>query len=386
MAGEGKAREDEGGEPRVIEEAPQNEFERVFSETMSESSDKPDDKGAGAEAGGGDDKGKPEDKGKTDGTGEKPPEAPKADGKPKEDAAAAGGPGEPAKPEELTAADKQFLKSIGIADPDVTPKELVRLRRVHGEFDKQLRHEQGKAQFFGSEAKKVSEKYQSIKKAYKEIVGQQSPADRIRGVIAKIDMTKLSKETQDLLQDPAYIESSAILLQALGIKGAEAVPGLDDDDAPAAAPDGKAAPAGAAAPAQPPMTEAQAEERLKENINRVKEALKDRHPDIEDVYQDPAFREWAGKISNYEFAKLLSDDPEAHAEVLERWKTVRSARQAEIDEKKKNADASDGLRTHQSPAGPGGKKPAETNPNAIPSDEEYEDMTKSIAKHRVSSG
>lgn len=297
---------------------------------------------------------------------------------------------------ELSQADREFVRGRGLDDKDITPREVANLRKATARLEQQIREATNKVEFFGNSNKDLSGKYQKLKSLYKEIAGQQTPQDQVRGIISKIDKSKLSPAAQELLEDPAYLEVNTAILSALLPK--QTVPGLEDDEeetaaggegAAAAAGDTGAKGAPSAGQEQPHITEEQARQIISDTVSKVTVALKDKHPDLPEIYGSDDFRKWTETQSRYEVMKLFTSDPQAHDEVITRYKADRAVRQQEEETTKNSEKGKNALRTHQSQSSPGGKTQvsAEPTPEQILKDDKvFDAMTTKINQSRVKTG
>lgn len=284
------------------------------------------------------------------------------------------GTGDDKKPPETKPAtetsneEKAFLRDAGFSDEEikeVTPKELERLKKAHGFYSGVIKKHQDRAEFFGKSNKDLSERYQAQQKTLKEVMAQQSPADRMKGRIGKIDMSKLSDGAKKLVEDPEFLEAMSLFFDA---------------------PHAEASPASSESP-KTQQTEDEAKAATAENIKFVESSdlIKSKHPDIAAVYTSPEFLRWTETLSDYELMKVFSRDPRAHDEILTRYKAEQASaevsRQQKAEQEKKNA----ALRAHGASAGAGAR---EVDDDLSPSDimsggKAFDAMTERIRKRRT---
>lgn len=377
--------------------APANDEGRSFEEIFNAAMDEPEGDGGaekeGAGAAGGEGGGAEK---KPDAAAEAAPAAEKPAESPNDAAAAAeGAEGAGSATTGLTDEDKVFLKTIGLEGySPSSAAELANLKKAYGVADAKYQDAERRATFYGTSNAQISGNYKKLKAAYREVMKQQSPSDRAKGIISKIDKTKLSAEARELLEDPAYLEVNSAIMAAILPQEQQALSGInldgdDDVEAAAAAGSGHTA-AGGGQPAMPTNPE-EAKERVKQNIRTVAEKLKDSHPDMLEIYQRPDFREFFNNLSTIEAMKAFSDDPKAHDELLTRYKTVHAERLAAEAASKASTTKKDDLRTHQAPAKPGPavaqKGDEGPSPDEIMNDDKaFDAITEKVAKARVRTG
>jgi len=343
---------------------------------------------------------------KSDGTGKEPPK-----GK---------------QPTEPTEEDKALLTELGFSEDEakeVTPKELERLKRVHGSYSGKVKAAEGRAEFFGRANKDLSEKYKNQQKSLNEIMSQQTPADRAKGIIKSIDRSKLSPGVQKLLDDPEMLEFMGLFIpeakEALGAPEAKPDAQAEGDDL---APEIKGAVLAAHPDYQTVYRSSEFEawaqalsvdqkrafaEKLKtaEGHNEVLTAFKQDfkkaveasdkmiadeitkvHKDWKVKFASPGFKAWIGKQSRAEQAKLRDTDPKGFIEVLNNFAAFEAAEAVKQRQRKEHDSQNDALRTHGSPAGGAGETEDFTPTQILNDDTAFQALKARIRKNRVRGG
>lgn len=323
-------------------------------------------------------------------------------------------------PTAATEEDKALLRELGFNEDEakeLTPKELERLKRVHGSFSDKIRAEKGRSEFFGKANKELSEKYKAQQKTLGEVMEQQTPADRAKGIVKSVDRSKLSQGVQKLLDDPEMLEFMGLFIP--GAKEALKAPDATAEGGDDLPPEVKAS----VAPVHPDYlrvyqsTEfaawANAQprdvlmERLKtaEGHNEVlaefkkdfKKAVETSdqmimgeiakaHPTFKEKFVSPGFREWIKKQSRNEQAKLRDTDPKGFIEVLNNFSTFEAAEAVKQRKQQEHTETNDALRTHGSPAGGIGESEDFTPDQILNDNNVFQAMKTRIRKNRVRGG